>query len=140
MWMYLGPSCQDRPFFKELRDMENSTRIHRVLAHGADLNPRARPTPLREGADITYVSLRGPSFCCLCQFLFPNAFVLLRRVSSVLTVLHGETRSKPCLQRAAVGTEREKTGPKCRLDGSEGKGEDTPSMPKTLKEKKEEGK
>jgi hypothetical protein len=101
---------------------------------------QGQPHPLREGAEITYVSLRGPSFCCLCQFLFPNAFVLLRRVSSVLTVLHGEARSKPCLQRAAVGTEREKTGPKCRLDGSEGKGEDTPSMPKTLKEKKEEGK
>jgi hypothetical protein len=39
MWMYLWPSCPDRPFFEELDDAEINTRIHRDLAHGVDLNP-----------------------------------------------------------------------------------------------------
>jgi hypothetical protein len=56
MWMYLGPSCLDRPFSDQLRDVEINTWIHKVLAHGADLNPRASPTPLREGVDNTRVS------------------------------------------------------------------------------------
>jgi hypothetical protein len=53
MWMYLGPSCLDRPSSKELGDTEINTWIHRVLTHGADLNPMAGPTPLREGVNNT---------------------------------------------------------------------------------------
>jgi hypothetical protein len=51
MWMYPGPSCPNRPFSKELDDVEINTGIHKVLAHGADLNPRANPAPLREGVE-----------------------------------------------------------------------------------------
>jgi hypothetical protein len=64
--------------------MEINTRIHRVLAPGADLNPMASPAPLREAVDNTWVSPLGPILGCLCQFWFLNAFMLLRRVSSVL--------------------------------------------------------
>jgi hypothetical protein len=49
--MYPGPSCPNRPFSKELDDVEINTGIHKVLAHGADLNPRANPAPLREGVE-----------------------------------------------------------------------------------------
>jgi hypothetical protein len=66
MWMYLGPSCPDCPFSEELGDAEINTWIHRVLAHRADLNPRASPAPLREGVDCTRVSPLGPIFGCLC--------------------------------------------------------------------------
>jgi hypothetical protein len=89
MWMYLGSSCPDRPFFEELGDTEIDTQINRVLAHGADLNPRASPTPLREGDNNTWVSLLGPIFGCLCQCRFLNTFMFLRRVSGALTVPHG---------------------------------------------------
>jgi hypothetical protein len=34
MWRYPGPSCPDRPFSKELGDMEINTQSHMVLAHG----------------------------------------------------------------------------------------------------------
>jgi hypothetical protein len=51
MWMNSGPSYPDRPFSKELGDMEINTWIHRVLAHKAILNLGTGPTPLREGVD-----------------------------------------------------------------------------------------
>jgi hypothetical protein len=54
MWMYPGPSCP--PFFEELGDTEINNGIHKVLAHGDDLNPGASPAPLREGVDNTRVS------------------------------------------------------------------------------------
>jgi hypothetical protein len=38
---YLGPCYPDRPFSKELGDVEVNTQIHKVLIHGADLNPGA---------------------------------------------------------------------------------------------------
>jgi hypothetical protein len=62
MWMYRGPSCPDCPFSEELGDAEINTCIHRVLAHGVILNPRAGPTPLREGVDGTRVSLFAFTF------------------------------------------------------------------------------
>jgi hypothetical protein len=40
-----GPCSPDRAFSKELGDVEINTQIHRVLAYGAELNPRAGPTP-----------------------------------------------------------------------------------------------
>jgi hypothetical protein len=43
MWLYLGPSCPRRSFFEEWSDAEISTRIHKVLDHGANLNPGAGP-------------------------------------------------------------------------------------------------
>jgi hypothetical protein len=66
MWMYLGPSCPDRPFSAELSDTEINTRIRRVLAHGFDLNLVFGPIPLREGVDSPWVSSLGLSFDCLC--------------------------------------------------------------------------
>jgi hypothetical protein len=88
MWMYLGPSCPDRPF-SELGDTEINTRIHGVLAHGAVLNLGPGLVPLREGVDIPWVSPLKPAFGCLCQFRFHNIYVFLHRVSSVFTVPHG---------------------------------------------------
>jgi hypothetical protein len=70
MWMYLGPSYPDRPFFEELGDTEINTRICRVLTHVANLNLGAAPAPIREGVDSTLVSSPGPTFGCLCQFWF----------------------------------------------------------------------
>jgi hypothetical protein len=91
MWMYLGPSYPDHPFSKELGDMEINTRIHRVLAHGVNLNPGYDPTPLREGVDNTCVSPLGPIFNSLCQYWSLNTFMFLRRVSGVLTASHGRS-------------------------------------------------
>jgi hypothetical protein len=62
MWMYLGPSYPDRSFSEELGDAEINTRIHKVPAHGVDLNPGASPAPLREGVDNTRVSLFAFTF------------------------------------------------------------------------------
>jgi hypothetical protein len=77
MWVYLGPSCPDRPFSVELGDMEVNTRIQGVLAHGVDQNLGSGLIPLREGVDNPWVSSLGLSFGCLCQFLFLTICVFL---------------------------------------------------------------
>jgi hypothetical protein len=58
MWLYPGSSCYDHPFFEELGDVEINTRIHKVLAHGAEMNLGADPTSLREGVDSQAKSIR----------------------------------------------------------------------------------
>jgi hypothetical protein len=50
MWMYSGLSYPDRPFSEKLDNAEINAQIHKVLAHGADLNPGASHAPLGEGA------------------------------------------------------------------------------------------
>jgi hypothetical protein len=70
MWMYPGPSCPDRPVSEELGDTDIKTQIHRVLAHGADLNPRAGPAPLGEGVNSTRVSLFAFTIGSLCHMIF----------------------------------------------------------------------
>jgi hypothetical protein len=67
MWMYTGPSCPNRPYSKELDNVEINTCIHRVLAHGVDLDPGAGPAPLREGVDSTRVSMFAFAFGNLCN-------------------------------------------------------------------------
>jgi hypothetical protein len=62
-WMYPGPSCPDHPFSEELGKAE-------ALAHGANLNSGASPTPLREGIDNTTVSLLTFSFGSLRNLIF----------------------------------------------------------------------
>jgi hypothetical protein len=69
MWMYPGPSCPDRQFYEELGDVEINTQIHRVLAHGVNLDPGAGPTTLREGVDSTRVSLFAFAFDNLCNLI-----------------------------------------------------------------------
>jgi hypothetical protein len=66
IWIYLGPSCPDRPFSVELDDMEINTRIRWVLAHGADQNFGSGLVPLREGVLSPCVSLLELTFVCLC--------------------------------------------------------------------------
>jgi hypothetical protein len=63
-----GAKLPDRPFSKELGNMEVNTRVREVLAHGAILNHGTCPVPLREGVDNPWVSPLGPSFGYLCQF------------------------------------------------------------------------
>jgi hypothetical protein len=46
MWLYLGPSCLDRPSSEELDAVEINTQIHKVLDLGANPNPEAGPSPL----------------------------------------------------------------------------------------------
>jgi hypothetical protein len=53
MWLYPGPCCLDHSLSEELGDAEINIRIHKVLDHGADLNPGAGPAPLREGVTST---------------------------------------------------------------------------------------
>jgi hypothetical protein len=48
--------------------MEINTWIHKVLAHGADLNLGAGPVPLREGVDKTRVSQLESVFWPFAQF------------------------------------------------------------------------
>jgi hypothetical protein len=62
MWMYLGPSCPNRPFYEELGGVKINTSIHRFLAHGVDLNPGAR-------VDSTRVSLFASAFVNLCNLI-----------------------------------------------------------------------
>jgi hypothetical protein len=69
MWIYLGPSCPDRPFSVGLGD---------DLNHGSD------PIPLRVGVDNPWVSLLGPAFGYLCQSPFLNLNMFLCRVSCTL--------------------------------------------------------
>jgi hypothetical protein len=70
MWMYPGPRCPDCPFSEELGDTDMNTQIHRVLAHGADMNPGAGPAPLRQGVDSIRVSLFASAFGSLCNLIF----------------------------------------------------------------------
>jgi hypothetical protein len=49
MWLYLGPSCPDRPSFEELSAAKINTWIHKVLDLGANPNPEAGTAPLRKG-------------------------------------------------------------------------------------------
>jgi hypothetical protein len=69
MWMYSRPSCLGRPFSDMLGEMEINTWIHRALAHGVNLNPRAGPAPLREGVDNTKVSSFTFIFGSLCNLV-----------------------------------------------------------------------
>jgi hypothetical protein len=65
MWLYPGPSCFDHSLSEELSEAEMNTRIHNILDHGANLNPGAGPTALREGDTSTRVSLL-PSVLAVC--------------------------------------------------------------------------
>jgi hypothetical protein len=60
MWMYLEPSCLDRPFFEELDDTKINTRIRGVLTHGTILDLGTSPAPLREGVDSLWVISLDP--------------------------------------------------------------------------------
>jgi hypothetical protein len=91
--MYTGASCPYRPFSNELGDVEINTRIYKVQAHGADLNPMVSPAPFREGVNGTRVSLLKPVFGCLRRFQFLNVLMFLCRVSGVLAVCH---EALPC--------------------------------------------
>jgi hypothetical protein len=86
MWMYLEPSCRNRPFFTELGDTKINTRIRGVHAHGSDLNLGSGPVPLRVGVNSPWMSLLGPAFGYLCQSLFLNVNMFLCRASGALTV------------------------------------------------------
>jgi hypothetical protein len=87
MWMYLGPSCPDCPFTDELGDAKINTRIHKVLAHGADLNPGAGPI---EGRGRLH---QGESTQTRFQLFVPISVSqcpkTLGRVSSVLVARYG---------------------------------------------------
>jgi hypothetical protein len=89
MWMYLGPSCPDRPFSAELGDTKISTQIWGVLAHGADLNFGSNPAPLREGVDNPWVSLLEFTFIYLYQFLLLNAHAFLHTVLGMHAAPYG---------------------------------------------------
>jgi hypothetical protein len=79
----------DHPFSEELGDAEINTWTHKILAHGADLNPGASPAPLSEGVDCTKVSPLRPIFGCSRKFQFLNALMFLCMVSSVPIAHHG---------------------------------------------------
>jgi hypothetical protein len=72
MWLYTRPSCPDRYFSKVLSDVEINTRIHKVLDHGADLNPRVGPATLREGVTNTSVSLFISIFGSLHDYILSS--------------------------------------------------------------------
>jgi hypothetical protein len=84
MWLYPRPSCLDCSFSEELSEAVINTWIHKVLDHGANLNPGAGPTPLREGVASTRVSLLD-LFWQIVQFHPLIALVTLSRVSGVPT-------------------------------------------------------
>jgi hypothetical protein len=131
-----GPSCPDHLFSEELRDVEINTQIHKVLAHGADLIPRASPASLREGVDNTRVSPYGSIFGCLCNFILSprscsctGCWVRSQRATrDHLARGRGEVSGELCLQQEVAGAETKKAGLECCLDGDEGVGggEDTP--------------
>jgi hypothetical protein len=56
--MAKGVELSDRSFSEELSVADINTRIHKVLDHGANLNPGGSPAPLREGV------ARAPGLVC----------------------------------------------------------------------------
>jgi hypothetical protein len=114
--MYLGPTCPNHPFSEGFGHAEINTQIQMVLAPGANLNLGAGPTPLSEGVDSTRLSPPGPILGYLCHLWFLNAFMLLRRVSSVHIVPLG---ASPC-SWTWRGMETEKMGPLCHPVDGEG--------------------
>jgi hypothetical protein len=87
------PSCPDHLFSEELGDVEINTQIHKVLAHGADLIPRASPASLREGVDNTRVSPYGSIFWLFVQFHPLTVLMFLHRMLGTLTACH---KGSPC--------------------------------------------
>jgi hypothetical protein len=59
MWLYLGPSCPDRPSSKELSDVEVDAQIHKILDLEVKPNPRAGPAPHQGGVASVGVSTLG---------------------------------------------------------------------------------
>jgi hypothetical protein len=57
MWLYLGPSCPDRPSSEELSATEINTRIYKAMDLGANPNLGAGLAPLQEGVASTRVSM-----------------------------------------------------------------------------------
>jgi hypothetical protein len=60
MWLYLGPSCPDRPISEELSAAEVDFWVHKVLDLGVNSNPRAGPAPLPERVANARVSMLDP--------------------------------------------------------------------------------
>jgi hypothetical protein len=62
---------------------------NRVLTPRADLSLGSSPVPMRERVDNPYVSLLGLAFSYLCQPLFLDESMFLRRDSGTLIAPHG---------------------------------------------------
>jgi hypothetical protein len=60
MWMYLGPSCPNRPSSEELSMVEVEAWIHKVLDLGVNSTPGVGPVPIRRGIASVGVSTLGP--------------------------------------------------------------------------------
>jgi hypothetical protein len=45
LWLHPRPGCPDLPFYKEVGDVEINTWIHKVQAHGGNLNHGAGTAP-----------------------------------------------------------------------------------------------
>jgi hypothetical protein len=123
MWLYLGPSCPDRPFSIELGDTVINTRIRGVLAHGADLNLGSGLIPLREVVDNLWVSSLGLSFGSLCRFLFLIVCIFLHRIPGTLAAPH---RMSPYLRVWRYGRPTVSIVNSC---GYRGKGDETGALP-----------
>jgi hypothetical protein len=121
MWLYLGPSCPDRSFFRELSAAKINTWMHKVLDHGAYLNLGAGPAPLQEGVASARVSLFGPALAAYAILSFHLSHGLAQVLRGVRSKPWGcgEVGGKPCLQREDEGTKREKAGPERYPQGGE---------------------
>jgi hypothetical protein len=60
MWTYLGPSCPDRPSFKELSAVVVEAQIHKVLDFGVTPTLSVGPNPVQRGIASVRVSYLGP--------------------------------------------------------------------------------
>jgi hypothetical protein len=75
MWLYLRPSCPDRPSSEKLSAAEVDARIYKVLDLGVNLNPVAGPAPLQGGVasarlstlDLVSMAFTVLSFHCACD-------------------------------------------------------------------------
>jgi hypothetical protein len=90
MWLYPGPSSLDCSFSEELSATEINTWIHKVLDHGANLNPWTGPTPLREGVANTWVSLFGSVSAAYAILSFHRARCLMQGLEGACSMPQGD--------------------------------------------------
>jgi hypothetical protein len=101
MWLYLGPSCPNRPFSEELSVAEINTWIYKVLDHGANPNLGAGPAPLQEGVDSTRFSLHGPILVAYTFLSFHHAHGLVQGLGGAHRELRGTKLHEDAVRREA---------------------------------------
>jgi hypothetical protein len=146
MWLYPRSSSLSRSFSEELSEAEINTRIHKVLDHGANLNPGAGPAPLIEGVATTKVSLFGfVSAGCMISSSHRardivkglGVPVACRKTSTWSRTWRSRRLTVPTMRRCERKERKQSWRAACRA--AKERGEDTPTESYSSDEEEEEG-